>query len=120
MKTEQEVGNIDLCVFGDSASVKMSDGAKVFDAEDLEAAFELKFVKNLDYAQPGKVSDIRGDIKRLDRLPSHIDKHVLIFANKHIFSDSPQTDYSDRGPELEQESKEVEVHYSHILVDEEN
>jgi hypothetical protein len=116
VKTSQEGGNIDLCVFQQEASVEMSGGTKVFDAEDLEAAFELKFVKNLDYAQPGKVSDIRSDIKRLDRLPDHIEKYVIIFANKNIFRDSPQTDYSDRLPELQQESDDVTVYYSHIPV----
>jgi hypothetical protein len=114
VKTDQEGGNIDLCVFQQEASVEMSGGTKVFDAEDLEAAFELKFVKNLDYAQPDKVSDIRGDIKRLDRLPDHIEKYVVIFANKDIFRDSPQTDYSDRLPELREESADVTVYYSHI------
>lgn len=116
VKTAQEGGNIDLCVFQQEASVEMSGGTKVFDAEDLEATFELKFVKNLDYAQPGKVSDIRGDIKRLDRLPDHIEKYVIIFANKDLFRDSPQTDYSDRLPELREESGDVTVYYSHISV----
>lgn len=117
VKTEQEGGNIDICVFQESASVEMSDGTKVFYAEDLDAAFELKFVKNKDYAQPDRVSDIREDIKRLDRLPSHIDKYVVIFANKDIFRDNSQTNYSERLPELERESQEVDVYYSHIPVE---
>lgn len=112
VKTEQEGGNIDLCIFGEEASVSMSSGTKNFDAEDLEAAVELKFVKNLDYAQDKKVEDIREDIQRLDRLPNHLYKAVVIFANKDIFREG--TKYSDRLEDLKQESEHVEVFYSHV------
>jgi len=99
----------------------VQQGSKRYDSEDLDAAIELKFVKNKRYfptetgfnPEGEKISNIKnnlnleenslykgniddeqkkGDIDELSSLPDHVDKYLIIFSNNNYLYQGEEGD----------------------------
>jgi len=82
---------LDLGVFDDGLTVTVANGTQEFEPEDLVAAAEFKYVKNVNYLryrpddEQSKYRDIAEDISRLGDLPADIDRRCVVFANYDFF-----------------------------------
>ena len=102
---------IDLVVFGDRLErpIRWIDGSKRFDERDLDAAFELKLVKNQSYF-PTHVpvasieslfekelrseldverNCLKPDFDELKRLPNHVEAFSIIYSNENYLYTEP-------------------------------
>lgn len=82
-----ETERLDLAVFSDDLSITISNGTQEFIPEDLIAAVEFKYVKNINYLRyrpdddHSKYQDIAEDIVRLGALPDGVDRRCVVFSN---------------------------------------
>lgn len=78
---------LDLGVFEDGLHISVDGGTQAFRPEDLAAALEFKYAKNINYLRHrpedtnSKYRDIAGDIERLGELDGGVDARCVVFGN---------------------------------------
>ncbi|MCG1001861.1 MULTISPECIES: hypothetical protein [Halobacterium] len=111
--TVQENERIDLAVLGETVdAVEWHDGSKRFSASDLDAAFEVKYVKNkprfpttaaaselaalsddeLRDALDVEENSLGPDFEELARLPDDVETFLLLVSNKNYLYCPPVTE----------------------------
>jgi len=119
INTEIIDGNTDLGVLGEEDITVEMTGSKRFKAQDLNAAIEIKFIKNAtDYGDYRLISGddhrIEKDLRRLTRFPDHVSKHFILFANCDLFCKTTDEDYSEEMSRLQAEYSDVSISYRYI------
>lgn len=111
--TVQKGERIDLAVLASETDyVEWHNGSKRFDANDLDAAFEVKYIKNKSrFPTTARVNRLRGmddtqlrtvldtaenglvdDLNELGNLPDDVDTFLLLYSNKNYLYADPVTE----------------------------
>lgn len=94
---------IDLCIFSSNIEQRKIDvvnGTKYFPKEVLEAAIEVKYIKNRNVPpvaledEDDNWADFDKDIEKLESLPEDTQKFLVVFSNKNIFQTPKDDDES--------------------------
>jgi hypothetical protein len=89
---------LDVGVFGDDLTMRITDGTQEFDPADLAAALEFKYVKNINYLRyrpeddNSKYRDIADDIERLGALPEDVASRCVVFSNYDLLRRAADAD----------------------------
>lgn len=109
---------LDVGVFDDHLTMRITGGTQEFQPADLAAALEFKYVKNINYLryrpddENSKYRDIADDIERLGALPEHVTRRCVVFSNYDLLRRA--TD-ADAGQQLHAMADEHDVTLQFVL-----
>ena len=119
INTKATRGNLDLGVLQATDVTVEMEGTKRFREKELEAAIEIKYIKNADHfgdyrlQRDGEII-IETDLRRLSQFPGDTEKYFLLFSNADLFREVGSADFTGSLDRLKTEYGDVVVYYQHI------